>query len=187
MNPQDSAFEALHTWVINLTRLQNICINNSFGSVKGASLNAFAQAKVGATLGPGNMFNFGAIVHGQFPQFDPMNPAQALGDEDTFSDLTDMISPNNLQQLVTSFLWDALGNQGNGPPRSSQLSQLFNAKSWKDLVTSIQTANLDAVIGQPSKVSADLTKLYNSTSTKTFDSLTDYLSTIQPVAGGAGQ
>src|SRR5277367_3972383 len=127
MDPEGSAFEALHTWVINLTSLQTLCIKNSLGAVNGATLNAFAHAKVVATVGAAHLFNFGSLVHRQFPQFDPMNANQSLGDQSIFRDLADMVGPNTLQNLVTSFVWEAVGNQDNSPPHQTPLSQLFNA------------------------------------------------------------
>jgi len=147
------------------------------------TLNAFAQAKVVATVGASNLFNFGASVHKQFPQFDPQDPGQGPGDQTTFRDLTDLISPNSLQFLVVSFVWTAVGGQGEDPPVNTPLSQLFNSSSWNDFVTSVESSNLDAVLGSPDSVMSGLASIFNNAAQKTFSDLVNFLTTIQPLNG----
>lgn len=183
MNAQGSQFEDLCSWVTDLISLQHICIKKSLGTVQGMSLNAFAQAKVIGIVGGGNLYNLGIYVHQQFPQYNPQDPNETPGDQTTFRDLTDLLAPNSLQGVVLAYVWATVGGQDISPPLTTPLSQLFsNASSWNAFTSSIETSNLDAVLGKSTTVMNELASIY-SNGQKTFNDLVTYLSTIQPVGG----
>jgi len=185
MSGQGKQFEDLCSWVTDLTSLQNICIKKSLGTVQGMSLNAFAQAKVIGTVGGGNLYNFGIYVHQQFPQYNPQDCNETPGDQTTFRDLTDLLAPNSLQALVLAYVWATVGGQGTDPPLATPLTQLFShASSWNAFTSSVETSNLDAVLGKSTTVMNGLALIY-SNGRKTFTDLVTYLSTIQAVGGAA--
>jgi hypothetical protein len=175
----------LHDWVVDLTNLNLICINKSFGAeVPYMTLNGFAQAKVISTVGAGNLYNFGVCVHQQFPDYDPEDADEVPGDQSSFADLADIVGPLTLQQAVAAYVKAAVSAQGKTPSMKATLATQFTQPAWNSFLISIHTCNLDSVLGDPAAVTADLNALYADAAQSKLSDLVRYLFTIQPVPGG---
>lgn len=174
-----SAFDVLHTWVINLTRIQDICVKSGFGhGVGGMTLNIFARQKVIQTVGNGR--NFLVAVAHAIGGFDPDNPSFTLGDTSSFAELTDWVSPYFLLDATDFYIRSTAGRGADVIPAETKVVDLFSASAWQDFAQGITRSNLDSVIGKPAEVTKKLAKFHSDDSTETYWSLLSFLSTIEP-------
>jgi hypothetical protein len=181
MAGQISPFDLVTTWTNNLRTLKAICAN--FKPEVGAfPLNAFALAKVKATVGAASLNNFLIKVNNQFPQFDPNNPMNNPGDTGTFFDLNENVGQWDLDSSVRSCVNLSLGVGAQGPGDNAQLVNLFNQQQWDAFVNGIDQSGLLQVLGRSK---ADLSAL--RVPGKTYIDLIRFLQAIQSPNPGGGQ
>lgn len=177
-------FAQLHGWVTTLSTLQTICIKGSFNNaVSSMTLNAFAQAIVKTTVGGGNLYNYQGSIRKQFPDYDPDDPGQTPGDKMIFADLTDIVSRVELEEAVLNLVYAVAIDAGQKPTDDALLVQLFTPTVWANLVNLIKTANLPAVLGNPTAVLTKLGKMYANNPANTVEALVIFLSSIQALPG----
>jgi hypothetical protein len=174
----------LDNWVHILKTLQGVCAGQFNATTSSWSLNKIAGSCVCATVGK-NIAGFESAVAKALAN--PKATSLTIGDQETFADLTDDLqAPQpNLDSLISNLLTtvsDPSCLLADGSLDEGQtLDKAFPAGStgWADLLNCVENANLDRVLGDSTKVRADLATLRTPGSGTNLHDLLACLTTIQ--------
>jgi hypothetical protein len=176
-------FDYLQTWVSNLHALQKLCVQHGFGKEVGMlTPNAFAQAKVKATVG--NVYNFTHTVAAELGGFDPNDPAYTPGDKTDFTEVSDWVSPHSLLVSADSSIRSAASNQGKPVPGDTLVTALFTDAQWKAFADGVAATGLGDILSSADDLARKLAKFDAHGSAETYRTLLDCLTAVQPVPDG---
>lgn len=183
MKSNSGPFDYVQTWVSNLHALQKLCVQHDFGKEVGMlAPNAFAQAKVKATVG--NVYNFTHTVANELGGLNPDDPAYTPGDKTDFAEVTDWVSPHTLLVSADSSIRSAASNQGKPVPGDTLVTALLTDAQWNTFFAGITTAGLGDILSSAADFAKKLEKFHAPGSIETYRTLLDCLTVVQPIPDG---